>query len=448
MGAGGLRERILDGSLVLLLLIAIADGGEPARVVQAEEILKLIELGQPVEYDGCTIEGDLDLRGLDLPRVPVDRTWLEESLSLPDYFILGVLDYDIIVASPISISNSVIKGSVNLNGTVFQNSVVFHGNRFEGPAFLVGSKFNQADFSDTQFNRIADFSCAQFNQTDFTDTQFNETANFWCAQFNETAFFTGAQFNEIAGFSYAQFNRTAYFRNVQFNQEAQFLDADFLDLSFDNSQFSKDPFFDNAQIKGHLSLYRTKYDKLNIRWSSIHDLTYDDTAYFLLIENFKKLGFTDNADECYYSYRYKHMWELLRQGKFDSWFFDLLAWATYGYGLRPVRPLGWSMFFILAGGSFFFFTKSIRRSMGRAEPSGNRMRAIRGRESKQEQKDVSIWEAFLLSATYFTSGASAIISGAPMEFAPIGKARYVVVLLRLLGWVFFVIFLSSLTRSI
>jgi len=60
-------------------------------------------------------------------------------------------------------------------------------------------------------------------------------------------------------------------------------------------------------------------------------------------------------------------------------------------------------------------------------------------------KNVSIWEAFLLSATYYTSGASAIISTTPMEFTPQGKARYVVVLLRLSGWNFFVLFLSSLT---
>ncbi|MCK9442301.1 MAG: hypothetical protein M0Q13_12885, partial [Methanothrix sp.] len=221
--------------------------------------------------------------------------------------------------------------------------------------------------------------------------------------------------------------------------------AEFLDLSFNNGQFSKDVFFDDAQINGNLSLYRTKYDKLNIRWSSIHDLSYDDTAYYLLIENFKKQGFTDDASECYYSYRYKHMWELLSQGKVDSWFFDLLAWATNGYGLRPVRPLGWSVLFILLGGAFFFATKSISRSKG-SEPSGNRRRAIRGKDSPQRVNEVSIWEALLLSATYFTSGASAIISSVPEEFSPLGRSRYVVVILRLLGWVFFVLFLTSLGK--
>jgi hypothetical protein len=52
----------------------------------------------------------------------------------------------------------------------------------------------------------------------------------------------------------------------------------------------------------------------------------------------------------------------------------------------------------------------------------------------------------LLSATYFTSGASAIIFSVPEEFSPLGRSRYVVVILRLLGWIFFVLFLTSLGK--
>jgi hypothetical protein len=49
-----------------------------------------------------------------------------------------------------------------------------------------------------------------------------------------------------------------------------------------------------------------------------------------------------------------------------------------------------------------------------------------------------IWEALPLSATYYTSGASAIISSTSEEFKPVGKSRYVIVFLRLMGWIFFV----------
>ena len=489
-------------------------------------------------YNNVIVEGDLDLRGLNLTRVSLDISLKEMYPSLPDYGIL--------ITSPIIITNSVVNGSVYMNGTAFQNITFFDGTKFKGAVFLTLSKFNKsagfskaqfsqtadfsaaqfnqtadflaaqfnqtadfsaaqfhkgpiffsshwflqfieievsftymvnfkeakfnktADFAEAKFNQIADFSKAQFNQTtDFSATQFDQTSDFWGSKFNQTANFWGSKFNQTADFSNVQFNQTANFwdsrfnqtanfwgskfnqtadfSGVQFNQESYFEDAGFFHVSFKNSQFSKEAFFDGAQINGTLSLYRTKYDTLNIRWLSIHDLAYDDTAYHLLIQNFNKLGFGDDARECQYSYRCKHREELFRQHKFDSWLFDLLAYATYGYGLRPVRPLGWAAFFIFIGGVFFFLTGSVARSKER--PSEKRPLALRKREEKPEGS-ASIWESLLLSATYFTSGASSIISATPTEFVPIGRGRYVVVILRLLGWIFFVLFLSSLTRTV
>ena len=455
-----LRGRILVLSLMALLFLPLAAQAQPSRVVPAEEILKKIELGQPVEYDSVTIVGDLNMSKLDLPRVFVARTPVEKEFN-------SLTENAKLVVSPIEITSCLILGSLDLNGTVlqenltcentiFEGSVGFIGTHFQQAADFMGAQFNQtAYFSHARFNQDARFWYAQFNQTDFYYAQFNQTAYFEYAQFNQTAYFSHArfnqtdfnyaQFNQTTFFVFAQFNQTADFLYAHFNQEAHFEDGRFLDVLFNNSQFSKEAFFGNAQINGTLSLYRTKYDKLNIRWSSIHDLAYDDTAYYLLIENFKKLGFTDDASECYYSYRCKHREELFRQGKFDSWFFDLLAWTSNGYGLRPVWPLGWSVLFILLGGVFFFVTKSISRSKG-PQPSGNRRRAIRGKELPPRAGKVSIWEAFLLSATYFTSGASSIISSVPQEFRPLGRSRYVVVILRLLGWIFFVLFLTSLGK--
>jgi hypothetical protein len=101
-----LSGRILAGFLAVLLILAMPGAAEPTRVVQAVEILKKIELGQPVEYDNVTIVGDLDLSGLNLPKVPVERTEDEKYWDLPDY--------GLVVSSPIVITNSVIKGSVDL----------------------------------------------------------------------------------------------------------------------------------------------------------------------------------------------------------------------------------------------------------------------------------------------------------------------------------------------
>jgi len=47
------------------------------RVIPASEILEKIARGEPVEYDDVIVEGDLDLRGLDLLTEHVERTEFE-----------------------------------------------------------------------------------------------------------------------------------------------------------------------------------------------------------------------------------------------------------------------------------------------------------------------------------------------------------------------------------
>ena len=110
-----LRGRILVLSLIALLFLALAVQAEPSRVVQAEEILKKIEMGEPVEYERVTIVGDLDISKLELPKVFVARTDEEK-----DYYSLT--DNAKLVISPIKITDCLILGSLNLNETVMQEN--------------------------------------------------------------------------------------------------------------------------------------------------------------------------------------------------------------------------------------------------------------------------------------------------------------------------------------
>jgi len=485
-----LSGRILAGFLAVLLMM-VAGAAEPINVVQAKDILENISLGLPVEYDNVIVEGDLDLSELELPTVALERDWFELYIGYPDY--------EMLVYSPIRITNSIIKGFVNLNGANLQNDTDLRVTTFEGPVYLIGSKFNQtaffqyatfkqianfgsatfnqtanfrfatfyqnanfesatfnqiADFSGTHsdntkfnkdadfrkaafdrdakfafawFNRDADFESAIFGQyadfalTDFNKdakfsgvrfsqkadlsgvgfnqaanfekAEFNQTASFWLTKFRQNANFRLAKFNQTISFSATKFDQIADFGQAQFNQEAHFEDARLLHAFFNNSQFFKEVFFDNAWINGTFSLYRTRYDKLNIRWNRIHDLAYDDTAYHLLIQNFNKLGFFDDASECQYSYRYKHMWERWRDGDIDRGFFDFLAWLTYGFGQRPVRPLGWALLFILIGGIFFTATNSITCSKESAGKPENRPDPNQHKEDDQKScaRKISIW---------------------------------------------------------
>ncbi len=484
----GKREILALCIIVFLFSIQSAEA-EPSRIIDAGEILKKIEQGQPVEYNDVIVKGDLDLSR---------RGNMESSAGR------------VSINSPIQNANSVILGDVTIKKVVLEDAVDFNKTKFMSRTSITDSWFNDtasfnkasfedvADFSTTRFNGPAVFSYARFGQTAyFRDSAFVQDAKFISAQFSQQAYFQRARFSKDANFKSTKFDRGAIFKEAAFRQNADFKLAQFLqavdfdsvrfqqaagfdranfiqDANFDHAQFSQtanfgsanfhqesyfrntsiqnalfqdirfkeDATFDNVRIE-NLSLKGSDVEKLDIRWSSIHNLAYDDSAYVLLRKNLDMRGYLDDAGECEFSYRCErraYLWE----HDFGRWLFDFLAFATYGYGLRPVWPLGWSMAFILVGGLFFFLTNSVVRSRqlsDQREISGNRI-------ARKAEGKVSIWESLLLATTYFTSGASNIISATPSEFVPVGLGRYAVVLLRLLGWIFFVIFLSSLTRTV
>ncbi len=494
------RGHILALFIVIFLFLSQAALAEPSRIIEAKEIIEKIEQGQPVAYENVIVKGDLNLSRLDNRDGKAGKETIQYSAGRAE------------IDSPIRISNSVILNQVYLNNLILKKPVDFHGTRFmsrvslndlwfnDTPNFNNARFENDADFSTSRFNALAIFSSAQFGQTAyFRQSEFNQNARFVSAQFNQTAYFMkarflkeaefrsakfgqsasfeSAEFAQNANFKLAKFQQAADFQKARFDQAAVFESADFFqDANFDQTQFSQtanfesanfhqesyfrnssiqnalfndirfkeDATFDNVRIE-NLSLKGTDVEKLDLRWSSIQDLAYDDSAYVLLRKNLDMRGYLDDASECEFSYRCEHRADLWIKQDFGRWLFDFLAYATYGYGLRPLWPLGWSMAFILIGGLFFFLTKSIVRSKQFSqltESPGNRIVV------EKAAGKVSIWESLLLSTTYFTSGASNIISATPSEFVPVGLARYAVVLLRLLGWIFFVIFLSSLTRTI
>jgi len=130
-----LRGRILVLSLIALLFLALAVQAETSRVVPAEEILKKIELGQPVEYDGVTIVGDLDIDKLkELPSVNEGLFYQEDHVNLSSNKRH--------VASLIRITNSTIQDGVNFNNTRFDKNVDLGNTKFEVHAGFRGAIFN------------------------------------------------------------------------------------------------------------------------------------------------------------------------------------------------------------------------------------------------------------------------------------------------------------------
>jgi hypothetical protein len=114
------------------------------------------------------------------------------------------------------------------------------------------------------------------------------------------------------------------------------------------------------------SISRQRYKwKLLENWNRSSKIKYDNVTYLLLIENLKKIGLFEDADECYYNYRIERRKKQPDQGptrqqqeqagkisRLIRWLFsykpiDCLLKVFYGYGVKPFRPVVWLMFLFL-----------------------------------------------------------------------------------------------------
>jgi hypothetical protein len=101
--------RIWISIVVLAIIIVGLSVGADDRVVLASRILEQIRAGDPVGYEGSTIEGDLDIDKLDgyLPSANEALYYHENHTNLTEK--------KKIVASMIRITNCTVMGGVNFN---------------------------------------------------------------------------------------------------------------------------------------------------------------------------------------------------------------------------------------------------------------------------------------------------------------------------------------------
>jgi hypothetical protein len=327
----------------------------------------------------------------------------------------------------ISFRESQFNGDAYFWGSIFNNTAVFSGSNFEKVAYFrevifrsnahfIQSNFNDAYFMNSTFNKAADFK----------KSQFNGRASFWKSLFNGNASFWSSTFNKSVDFKELNFIGPSNFRGSSFIDSVDFSGSHFLgDASFSESLFNNEAYLMGTTFENDLNLTLAKYKALYIRWSNINSLDYDDSAYLSLIDNFKRLGFFMDANNCYYRYRIDRRQDLPTHYRPIDW----ILMAFYGYGTKPEYPLAWAVFIIFISGYFFYKTNGIRKSTNPAESR------------------ISLGDAFIFSATAFTSGASAIIDSSK-DMSPFGASRYVVTLERLLGWIFFALFLTALGKTI
>ncbi|MDF0591735.1 pentapeptide repeat-containing protein [Candidatus Methanocrinis natronophilus] len=208
------------------------------RVVPAREILAKIERGEPVEYDGVIIEDDLDISGLDLPTVHVERTEAEKQL--------GLTEERKVISSQITNTNSEIQGKVNFRNAQFQKPIDFRGSKFTGGG---------ANFWEAEFGRNASFGGAVFGgDANFVGTRFTGgDAHFWEAEFGRNAHFWDAEFGGHANFEGAEFGGGAYFGKTKFaGGYAYFGKTKFIGgiAYFERAEFGGDAYFGKTKFAG------------------------------------------------------------------------------------------------------------------------------------------------------------------------------------------------------
>ncbi len=113
------------------------------RVVEADEILKKIERGEPVEYDNVIVKGDLDLSKLDLQKAQTGPPKFG-----PEFRVIPKISQKF-VKSRIGIRNSVIEGRVDSKKITFKDLVEFDKTCFIKKVIFCESKFRGYAFFRT-----------------------------------------------------------------------------------------------------------------------------------------------------------------------------------------------------------------------------------------------------------------------------------------------------------
>ena len=486
--------------LALMASLGVAEAQATSlEDVPAIEILSRMSNGQSVYYEGANIIGDLNLSALPGSRAKSPLQLI--NCTVPSATFSGlVMDSDLELWGTsfgnASFDEASFLGMADLANTSFQQAsfrrasfsgpVVFDGARFQDNVSFEDANFQQdASFNDVMFKGIADFnysnfdsytyfSRAQFLQdalfsdvdfsgaADFSLASFGNTANFFLSRLNTAGFseavfsgpvqfglakfsglssFGGAVFSDEAGFNLARFSDAAYFSGAVFQKDALFGLAKFEDIaSFQSARFDGDLnfkggsistlLFEKAALDTHtrINLNDTDIARFKAHWKDVADhVIWDPGAYLALVSNYHGMGWSEDEDDCYYQYR---KLDQSQKGWEVSKAIDVLAWLSCGYGVRPGYAVTWALLTILAFALIYWRGDGIRRS---AKPINEPA------EQDAVPEHVTFRNALFFSTMIF-------LSQGPIDFLPVGRHRYNVILEGILGWLLLALFLVTLGR--
>jgi uncharacterized protein YjbI with pentapeptide repeats len=302
----------------------------------------------------------------------------------------------------------------------FSGALDFSSSAFSGEANFFQSRFSTADFSNAVFSGPAQFGLTRFSGlSSFGDAVFAGPASFALARFSDAAYFSGAEFRDIALFGLAKFEDIVSFQQAKFEEDINFKGATISTMLLDEARYGKEV---------RMILNDTEFGRFKAHWDEIIDhVVWDPGAFLALVENYRRLGWSSDEDDCYYQYR-----RLDQAHKGFGWSkaIDMLAWLSCGYGVRPGYAVIWSLLTILVFALLFWIGNGIRRS---AKPLQGPM-----------EKDSVPEKATFGNALFFST--MIFLSQGPIDFLPVGRNRYLVILEGVLGWLMLALFLVTLGR--
>jgi len=487
---------LLRAFALLLLLAVFAVGGcilaslgsaDEDLVVDAAEILDEIRDGKAVDLNHVRLVGSLDLRELEGP--------VRSSIAIVDCEVQDLVRMEgATFESTVSFEETKFENMVLFSGVWFNDSADFSFATFEDTVFFDSAFFGEeAEFCGTRFGRDAYFSGSIFSGTSdfnftrfaeeyvlFDNVRFLEDAHFEDAEFGRWTNFYGSRFAEEADFLLATFPGRSFIANVTFKGDARFSSVEFMSFAeFEDSRFEGDFFLYGSTISymklngttfgegSRVHLNNTEIEGFVIPWRTMEDhLVFRDEVYMGLVENYKRLGWFQDADDCYYHYR-----KLAQERKDIGWSraIDYLAWLSCGYGVRPDYTLAWSLSIVLVFGIVFYLGKGLlqyERPDTKPEKLGESSEVdkidLQGRikdvasshqGETQEEFDGETQQDFgnipsipeyptLGEAMYFSS--LVFIAQAPADYLALGRYKYLVIIEGVLGWLMLALFLVAL----
>lgn len=291
-----LRKRAFLIALMIVVLIATTvSEGQTQQPVNVMKIREQISRGEPVNYINSIIEGDINIRELNLPQDENGKFIITSPIKFEDCKFEGILDFtQTVFRKPIFLVRVII-----YNNTTFDESEFYREVHFEKVYFLGSSSFKDvafrsyAYFVGNRFNRSADFSHDIFKNADFSNTQFigdvtlryaifAGDANFYTTRFFQVGNLQDITFKSGADFRYASFAGDTEFGGDKFEKYAYFDDSKFSnDSDFTGVQFIGNAYFGRAIFENDAYFWRSQFrDGANFKEAKFHKKANFKSSYF------------------------------------------------------------------------------------------------------------------------------------------------------------------------